>query len=121
MSEFSRAAANYQKRSAIVCVTPFALGILCVVIYAPFQRRFEAFLAGRFSSTLADVLVVLPMGLPLLLALASLIPLGRKIERTAGVLCPHCSKQIAGFKPIIIASKNCPYCGRRVLDDTPTA
>src|SRR5262245_45971621 len=117
LSEFSRAAADYQKRSAILCVTPLVLALLCIVLYAPFQRRFEAFLIGRVNPTLADVLVVLPMGLPVLLAWVYLIPLSRKIERSSGIFCPHCSKQLAGFKPIIIASKNCPHCGRRVIDD----
>ncbi len=35
----------------------------------------------------------------------------------AGMLCPNCSKPLTQSKSIVIATGNCPNCGRRVLND----
>ena len=117
ISEFSRAASAYQKQSLIACFAPLSLALLCLAAYAPFQKRFESLLSARYGETTVDVLTVLPMAVPTMLALASMIPLARRVERRAGVACPHCSKALANFKAIVIASRNCPNCGKRVIED----
>ena len=40
-----------------------------------------------------------------------------KDDREQSLACPTCGKPMAHFKAVVIASKNCPYCGARVLDD----
>ena len=121
ISEFSRVSTAYQKQSLIACIGPLSIALVCIVAYAPFQRRFESFLSSRFDSTAVDVLTVLPMAMPTVLALAFMIPLARRIERRAGVPCPHCSKALANHRAIVIASRNCPYCGKRVIEDETNA
>jgi hypothetical protein len=117
ISEFSRAAGTYQRKSLLACFAPFAIALICLLAYVPFQRRLEAYLSSRFGAAAVDVLTVVPMAVPVVLALASLIPLGRRIERRAGIACSHCGKALAGYKAIVIASRNCPHCGKRVIED----
>ena len=117
MSEFSRAAGAYQRKSIFACLAPFLIALICLFAYVPFQHRLEGYLSSRFSATVVDVLTVTPMALPVVLAVASLIPLGRRIERRAGIACSHCGKGLAGYKAIVIASRNCPHCGKRVIED----
>lgn len=115
--EFSRSADIYLKRSTIACMGPLLVALVIICAYAPFQKRFEAFLSTRFESFAVDVLVVVPMALPMILAIASMIPMSNWIERKSGIACRNCGKALANHKAIVIASKSCPYCGRRVLEE----
>jgi len=63
------------------------------------------------------MLAVLPMAVPTVLAFMLIIPLARRIERQSGIACPHCAKALANHKAIVIASRNCPCCGKKVIDD----
>ena len=117
ISEFSLAAGAYQKRSLIACLVPLSLALICILVYAPLQHKFESFLSLRFGASAVDILTILPMAIPLVLAFASMIPLGRRIERQAGVACAQCGKNLANYKAVVIASRNCPYCGKKVIED----
>src|SRR5262245_4697717 len=113
ITEFSRAADLYQKWSLIASVGPLLIAFACIVAYVPFQHRFEAFLMPRMQAWAVDTLTVMPMGLPFLLGLLLMIPLLRRVERRLAIACPHCAKPLGEHKPIVIASRNCPYCGQR--------
>jgi hypothetical protein len=119
ISEFNRAAGVYRKRSFIACIAPFAIALVCLITYAPFQQRFESFLSARLDAFAVDVLSVLPMAVPTVLALILIIPLARRIERQLGIPCPHCGKALANHQAIVIASRNCPCCGKRVIQEAP--
>jgi predicted RNA-binding Zn-ribbon protein involved in translation (DUF1610 family) len=117
IAEFSRAADAYQRKSLVACFVPLSVALICLLVYAPLRHKFESFLSSRFGGTATDILTTLPMAIPLVLAFASMIPLGRRIERRAGIACPKCGKNLASPKAIVIASRNCPFCGERVIRD----
>jgi DNA-directed RNA polymerase subunit RPC12/RpoP len=117
--QFIKAAANYNRRATAIFLIPLALAFGFMVAYMPCQRRFEAYLDSKIGGPAPDILKALPMAVPFLLAFGALIPLSRRNDRDLGVACPHCGQPLAHFKAIVIASKNCPYCGKQVLDDNP--
>jgi DNA-directed RNA polymerase subunit RPC12/RpoP len=115
--QFIKEAASYNRRSTAIFVIPLLLAFGFIIAYGPFQRRFEAYLDSRIAGPVPDILRLLPVAIPFLLALCAIIPLTRRNDRDMGVACPHCGNPLAQFKGIVIASKNCPYCGKKVLDD----
>jgi len=115
--EFNRAAGVCYKRTIIGIVGPGSIAVLCLMAYMPFQQRFESFLSTRFDSFTADILAFLPKGIISISTVLWVVWLAGRIERRYGVPCPHCAKALAGNKAIVIASRNCPYCGKRVIDD----
>jgi DNA-directed RNA polymerase subunit RPC12/RpoP len=117
--QFIKAANSYNRRAAAIFIIPLLLALGFIIAYGPFQRRFEAYLASRIAGPVPSLLKVLPVAVPFLLAVGAMIPLTRRNDRDMGVACPHCGKPLAQFKAIVIASKNCPYCGKKVLDDNP--
>jgi DNA-directed RNA polymerase subunit RPC12/RpoP len=117
ISEFSRAASVYQKRSVVACIAPLSIALLLIIAYAPLQHRLESFLSTRINAFAVDLLAALPMALPTVLAFLFIIPLARRIDRQSGIACPHCAKTLANHKAIVIASRNCPYCGKKVIED----
>jgi DNA-directed RNA polymerase subunit RPC12/RpoP len=116
--QFIEAADRYNKRGLVALLIPLSLAIGWVLAYLPFQHRFEAYVGTRFAGTISDILLVVPIALPVTVAFGLLISLSRQIDRKLGVACPHCGKTLASFRAIVIASKNCPHCGMKVLDDS---
>lgn len=114
--EFKTRAAVYQKWSAYACLAPLRMALLCLLFYAPFQAQFRAYLSEGASHSAADVISVLPMALPVACALLALIPLSRRVDKAFGIPCPHCGEQMQNHKTIVIASHNCPNCGKQVLE-----
>lgn len=115
--EFIKAAASYNRRALAVFLIPIVLALAFIIAYSPFQRRFEAYLASQVPGSPPRILKLLPITIPFLLAIGAMIPLTRRNDRELGVPCPHCGKPLASLKAIVIASKNCPYCGKKVLED----
>jgi hypothetical protein len=35
------------------------------------------------------------------------------------IRCPHCEKVVSQMRAIVVATRNCPYCGRTVLEEPP--
>ena len=117
--QFIESAAHYNTRALLPCIIPLLCAVGCEAVYSPFYHRFETYLNLRFAGITSAILAVMPAALPVAVALWLIIPLSRRMEQKLGVPCPHCGKALAGFKAIVVASKNCPHCGRKVLDDSP--
>jgi phosphotransferase system glucose/maltose/N-acetylglucosamine-specific IIC component len=115
--DFIVAAITYHKAGFVRLLILMLLSIVCVATYAPYHDRFEAYLDSRFGGPISIILAIVPAALPIALAFGLLIPLQRRLERKLGAACPHCGKNLADFRGIVIASKNCPFCGLKVLED----
>ena len=100
-------------------IGPLLLALGFIIAYSPFQRRFEAYLGLQIAGPSTDILKALIVAISLMIAIGVMFLLARRNDRDMGVACPHCGKPLAQFKAIVIASKNCPYCGKKVLDDNP--
>ena len=95
--QFIVAAANYHKSGIVLLLISMSLAGVCTSISA--------------------ILAIVPLVPPMFVALCLVVPVCRKIERKLGVTCPHCSKNVAQFRTIVIATCNCPFCGLKLLDD----
>ncbi len=116
--EFIEAARRYNRRGTIIFAIPLVVGLLLSFSYKPFEERFGGFLAARINGPVPQIVRLLPFGVPLVIAAGVIIRLTRKNDREMGVACPHCGQPLAQSKAIVVASKNCPYCGLKVIDDT---
>jgi hypothetical protein len=116
ISEFSRAVRAYQMRRGISTVGPILIGVAGMLVLAPFRDQLKTFLSGGLGSAGGEVGAALLFAMPILLAFVFVIPLMLRIERRWGVHCPHCEKQLAECCGTVIASRNCPFCGKRVLE-----
>ena len=117
VEEFNQCAVRYTKRSLIACLTPLGILLVLVSAYAPFSRKFEAWLASKFGATQADLLATAPYALVTILAFGALIVFARRVDRQFGIACAHCKKPLINFRHVVIASRNCPYCGKRVIEE----
>ena len=68
----------------------------------------------ELADTIAPI-IVFAVGLPLMLL--GFVHADRTYRRYPCLVCPHCDGNLARQKSVIIATGNCPNCGRRVLAD----
>ncbi len=117
--QFIESADHYTMRGLAAFMIPLAVAFACMLVYWPFQQRFEAFLGDKFAAPTSDILGMLPIVVPFVIAFLLMVPFSRRIQRKMGMPCPHCGGGLECYKPIVVASKNCPHCGMKVLDDSP--
>jgi hypothetical protein len=118
-AEFILATKSYNQRTTVLALLPILLIIVVTAAYAPYFNRIEDYFGTRFAWAVSAVLAIAPIALPATAALLVVIPVLRKIEKNVGPICPHCRKNVAQFKGVVIATRNCPFCGMKVLDETP--
>ena len=90
--------------------------------YLTFEEPFQRYRASRFSGNTSNALTAVPLFLSMFLVFVFATISRVKRERKLRILCPHCTKNLAGtamYQGIVIASRNCPYCGMKVLEETP--
>jgi DNA-directed RNA polymerase subunit RPC12/RpoP len=117
--DFIKAANRYNRRAAAIFAIPLVVALVVAIAYAPCQRQIDAYLVTKIRGKPPEILRLLPWSLPCLVAVAGVILLTRRNDNDMGVACPRCAKPMAHFKAVVIASKSCPYCGTKVLDETP--
>ena len=81
----------------------------------------EDWLTSKFDATQADLLATAPYALITLLAFGALIIFARRVDRQFGIACVHCKKPLINFRYIVTATRNCPHCGKRVIEESPGA
>ena len=117
--EFILATKSYNERTMILFLFPFLLVIAATAAYVPYHNRLQDYFDIKFSWVVSAFLSIAPIALPSVAALLIVIPVLRGIERNLGIKCPHCHKSVIRFEGIVIATRNCPFCGMKVLDETP--
>ncbi|GEM_PF-6339177 len=68
---------------------------------------------------LADILapiIMFAIGFPIMLL--GFVRADRTYRNFPALVCPHCDGNLSRMKSVIIATGNCPNCGRRVLNDS---
>jgi len=87
-------------------------------IAAMFVAIGVANLVRLFNPDLADIvapIVIFAIGFPIMLL--GFYHADRTYLRFPNLICPHCQGNLSRAKHVIIATGNCPSCGRRVLSD----
>ncbi|MHC5113045.1 MAG: hypothetical protein ACYTGP_01295 [Planctomycetota bacterium] len=122
--EFITRAKRKTRIDALSFGSPLILIMLLTLTYVPCIDRAEALIAAHVSDVLAPPIAMLPVFLPVAGFLALVVPMFKSVERTHGVPCPHCDRQLDApvYRGVVVATGNCPLCGERVLSepDDPT-
>jgi uncharacterized membrane protein len=118
LADFASLAAKRERRLRWAAFGPVIVLVAGVLPCAFWNREWRAFLGGHFSSTAADVLMVLPPILLTLFTLPLILPRVRRVDREARIPCPNCGHGLSD-SAMVIASKACPECKQRVIDEVP--
>lgn len=107
----------YLRRVVIfACVTILTV-ILCFAVVLPFRDQIRDWVAERFGLSAAELAIGLTPTPALLVMFIGILWLQRTANRTPELNCPRCKKSVVGMKHLVVATKCCPHCGRRILND----
>jgi hypothetical protein len=103
------------RRVFVVAGLAIVVVFACFAVVAPFRDTIRAHYEQWFGNMVAETLMGLTP-LPALLVLFGGLWLGEWRARRDGRLrCPYCRRTLTGMRPLVVATRNCGYCGRCVL------
>ena len=116
IQEFRAGSSAYVKRVVVVVVLTVLTMIAGFAVVGTFRDSLLAFYRRHFSETVADSLLGASAPLPALLVLVAGLCFGElRARRDARLRCPHCGKTLMPVRFVVVATRNCGYCGERVL------
>lgn len=115
LSEFANAKVEYRNRTGLALLLALLLiGLYCVLL-AAYLGEATAYILHHFSPPIAGFVQGFLMFPIIFILLFTIWLFDRKANGDSRLRCPHCGKRIDDKSDIVIATKNCPYCGKIVL------
>ncbi|MHC4165270.1 MAG: hypothetical protein ACYSUM_24430 [Planctomycetota bacterium] len=115
MAEFIVRLNNYERhcRDALVVFMVTAMPLMFgFAMLAPITEPFFASIAG---DVVAPFLTVAPIVAVLVISACLGGLAKRRLDHRYGVWCPCCGHDLFVSRRIVIATRNCPYCGTTVI------
>ncbi len=109
IAEYNTEFARCQRR--MVWRMVYSIGIIFVALALANGVRY---LDDDFANLLAPI-IIFAVGVPIMLI--GFYHVDRTYRKFPEMICPHCDGNLSRAKSVIIATGNCPSCGRRVLAD----
>lgn len=114
----NHAARSYLRGVLMICGISFALAVAGAVIAIENRDAIRSWYTKQFGAPAAEGLVGVTPFLPAIVAIfAGIYWVERKRGRNPSLLCPHCRRNLMQMRHLVIASRNCPYCGKRVVEE----
>lgn len=111
IDELNAASRVYMRRTTIAIFVSLAAFIVPAVVFAYLK-------GGKQLNDPDEALLYFSLMVPgPLLLLVSLWVIHKWCRGHPHLNCPYCEKSLLTAKPTTIATRNCGYCGRRVLDE----
>jgi len=122
VEEFNQSASEYQRRilaviglAAFACFGCFAISLWIFDVLG--QQAIKALYVKYLGNIGSEILLGLTP-LPAVLILFACIWYGeRRVSADPRIRCPHCDKVLAPMRHLVVATRNCPFCGRKVLQE----
>lgn len=115
LSEFAKAKMEYRKRTAFALLLALVLiGSYCILL-ASYLGEATAYILHHFSPPIAGFVQGSLMFPIIFILLFTIWLFDRKANGDIRLRCAHCGRRVDDKSDIVIATKNCPYCGKTVL------
>ncbi len=115
LSEFAEARAKYRKRAALALLLALLLiGLYSTLLFTHLGMA-TAYILHHFSPSIASIVQGSLMFPCIFILLFTVWLFDRKAGGDIRLRCPHCGKRVDDKSDLVIATKNCPYCGKTTL------
>ncbi len=115
VSEFREACSRNLRRLSVLALISVGVLAICFAIVILNRDSMLAFWATRLGNSNAELAIGFTPMPALVVFLVGVVWHERLARRDRRLLCPSCNRFLAGDRSIVIATKTCPYCGRRPL------
>jgi hypothetical protein len=115
IDDFNVAVAHHTKRGLTMIVTCGTAGLGCLAVTAWFSDTLRGFCDRSFGEAAAEILMGLSPMPSVVVLFAGILMFERSTPRDPRLFCPTCGKSLASSQQIVVATRNCGFCGARVL------
>jgi hypothetical protein len=112
IEEFNAAASAHHRRMVVAAVASCAGMLACFGLGRP---TFDSFFGAPSDSLGAEALFLIVPVIAVLVFLTGMWLGYRRGSQDQRLLCPHCGFLLAESRCLVVATRNCVQCGRRVL------
>jgi hypothetical protein len=116
VEEFRTACSRIARWAVVLIVTTLAVTFACFAALLPIRDQVRGAYERLLGAAAADTLIGLTP-LPGLLVMFVGIWLLHRPKKASCLACPHCGRSLIASQQIVIATRNCCQCGRRVLEE----
>lgn len=117
IDRYVRECNRFQRRVIAIAVGTVLFMFACLALMIPFQDQVKQFVTGWYGATTAEIVIGLTPLPSAIVLFASLFWLQRKASKLPELNCPGCKKFVGGMRHLVVATKCCPHCGKKILDD----
>ncbi len=100
-----------------ICVVSVLAMIGCFAIVLPYRDQLKTNLSNHIGLPYAEIAIGLTPFPSIPILFGGLIWLHYRCKKIPELTCPTCKRFIGGMRQLVVATKCCPHCGIRVLDD----
>jgi nitrate reductase gamma subunit len=115
IAEFNAAASAHNRRMVVAAGGAVAGMLACFGLAGLSRQALLGSLSIRLGEMGAEALFVVVPFLAILVFLAAMWLGYRQGNRDGRLLCPHCHTLLVQHQHLVVATRNCVQCGRRVL------
>ena len=116
LDDFRGACGAYRRQMLTVFGITLLTLVVAIAVGIAFKSEIRGFFTHQFNAAVGDALMgTMPVPAVIVLLLGSSL-IQRRARRTAALRCPHCGKQLEGIQTVVIATRNCGFCGKQVIE-----
>lgn len=115
IEEFNAAASANTQRMMIAAALSVAGVFAWFGLAALLRPILYDFLSAQWGDAAAETLFVIVPVVAILVFLTGMWLGYRRGSRDQRLLCPHCGALLVQYQHLVVATRNCVKCGRRVL------
>lgn len=117
IEQFNNATSRYTKRMLRLAIATSATVFGCLAIVIPFRDSIRGFYVAQFDEVAAELLLGMTPFPIVLVMLVGICLVERHSKRDEDLHCPHCRKRLSQIQHLVIATRNCGFCGKQVLHE----
>ena len=117
VERYVRECTRFQWRVLAIGVGTVLFMAACFGLVIPFRDQVIRIVADWYGMPTAEFAIGLTPAPSVIVLFAALFWLHRKSNQIPELNCPSCKKFIGGMRYLIVATKCCPHCGKRILED----
>ena len=119
IDEFNSAVSTYSRlygrRVFIVAAATVGTMIACFAVLMLCRDSIRNFLVETVGPSAAEIVMGFTPAPAVFVLFGGLLVVERMNKQDARLTCPSCNKSLLGMNQLVVATRNCGHCGKRVL------
>lgn len=118
VERFVREYNRFQWRVIGVGIVTLLFMAASFALVIPFRDQLKQVVSERYGLPVGEIVIGLTPFPSVIVVFAGLFWVQRHANRSSELNCTYCRKFVGGMRYLVVATKCCPHCGKRILEVT---